>query len=190
MHSIWLVPDARGHARFSDLINRHAAKWGGPVFEPHITLLADVAAAPDAIISECAGMFAGFARDVAAVHGVDCTDKYYMSLFADIALPGNFADSHHRLSRLFGGERPGTFRPHLSLTYGQIDRADRGELCRHILSELADFTFGLDAVELVAASKEIPVGQWKTVWRHDLKEAPMPGSPARRMPGATRPWTH
>ncbi len=176
MHSIWLMPDARGHARFSDLIRRHAAELGGPVFEPHITLLGDVAAAPESIISKCAGLFADVGRDIAAVHGVDCTDKYYMSLFADIVLPGRFADSQHSLSRLFGTDGPVAFRPHLSLTYGQIDRASRSELCRQIVAELADFTFGLAAVELVAASKEVPVNQWRTVWRHDLKEAPIPGS--------------
>lgn len=169
MHSIWLVPCDKARARFSELISRLSKPGGGPVFSPHVTLLGDLTAPVEILISECLAIFSGVCAARAQIAGVDGGDEFFMSLFLDVALPDTLAKARADLA---GSLRPGTsdlFRPHISLAYGPVGGPNKNGLIARIADQLVGYEFDLATIGIVASAKLIPVQQWRLIWRHNLQ---------------------
>ena len=164
MHSIWLLPDPELSARLSDLNNYFANRLGGPVFEPHITLLADLPGEADRTIAHCTKLFLAELSTEAQIQGVDGTENFFMSLFLDVSLPEAFGHAREKLALSLGVEAQ-KFRPHISLAYGPINGADKRDAISQLSNELGRSTFEVTSIAVVEASQIISVDDWRTVWR-------------------------
>jgi hypothetical protein len=168
LHSIWLLPSAKGSACFCELISRLSRQWHGPVFKPHLTVLGDLSGSIDSSITHCSAIFSDLNAQRVRVTGVDSTEQFFMSLYLDISLPQSFVNARRQLADLFQPQSSDNFRPHISLAYGPVGGADKSGLISRIAADLVGFEFELTSAQVVKSANHIPVAQWQTLWQHDL----------------------
>ncbi len=162
-HSIWLCPEPTAAQPLRTQIAALTGISGTPVFEPHVTLLGDLATSPESCLRICREVFAQTGSVKARVTNVSQTESFFMALFLDLRLAPDLTDVRRRLEQSFGCPSL-AYRPHLSLAYGigpqPVDR----------LEKLADEYTGrdilLDRVAIVASSRHLPMEQWRVL--HEL----------------------
>ncbi len=167
MHSIWLMPDEAMQTRLSTINRGFADKWGGPVFEPHITLLGDLDCNFTQISNLCTGLFSKTSRQSAQVQSADGTDCFFTSLFLDIDLPGNFKTKRSECAEALGVQ-PASYRPHVSLAYGPIQTTEKSYEIGRLVKEIGGLEFDVTSIALVESSNSIPVEHWKIIWRREF----------------------
>lgn len=140
----WLVPSGEAGRRWQDRIRSLAARVGGPVFEPHLTLA--MSRLPQGIDP---GLLAGALRQAlsplwlkagAVGHG----PAYFQSIFLRLQTlpesPHGLPEQVARLAAVLDGlwdsrTSAPDFPPHLSLFYGELPEARRAALAADIEPE-------------------------------------------------------
>lgn len=168
-HSVWLVPGARTRDRLAQFVTRFSNRTGTAVFEPHMTLLGDIAGEAERSRDELRRCVTGQGAVMATVTGVGRTDTYFMSLFLDLSLCSDLTPLRRDLARALDMECPPEFRPHISLAYGMA----QDQMGAPELSQLAEAFVGMqvDLIKavIVASGQEIPIENWQPLYEIDLR---------------------
>lgn len=156
----WLLPAAQSRDFFCKTIQRLAAKYNAPPFEPHLTLLVgpDVPGEPERTLARVTN-----GPVVLPVVGVAVTSKYTKTLFVRF-------DSTEALLRLRHslGEEGEAFDPHLSLLYKRLPKAEQVQLPAEIKTPFTSVIFDAIAATRcrlpVASAADVAI--WKSIgWR-------------------------
>jgi 2'-5' RNA ligase len=144
--ALWLVPGKASEVALHSWIKAFAARFGGPVFPPHLTLLSGIR-------SEALGLAAAEAirRSTDPVRLGSRAASGTEAFFRNLYLVG---DSEPELRALHvrcatPAERPeeAEFLPHISLFYGRLTPAER-ELAMQEAERRLPVEMEFDAVEL------------------------------------------
>lgn len=161
-HSIWLRPAEDVAEEMRDDIGRVCKLSGGPLFEPHVTLLGDLSGPPDKIHFACESVFRQTNAIPVKAIGLASTNQFFMSLFLELDVPAALyaarADIAERLS-----VQPPPFRPHISLAYGYDAQAAPAGVLDDLKTKYVGRAFCLSTIAAVASASTIPIEKWKIV---------------------------
>lgn len=150
--SFWLIPKTRQRAAFKGLIANLAAQYGGPLFEPHVTLysgeLAEGESAEDILIK-----FTGKLRRI-DLYPIDIgySEEYTRTLFIEFAPDPDLDRTLDTIKRLVRKPSDYVLKPHLSLLYADLSMAQKAQLRETVRVPEIRFGVGFDDVWAVATA--------------------------------------
>jgi 2'-5' RNA ligase len=119
--SIFVKPKGALQAHLREVIRSLAQKYGGPVFEPHVTVLADI---PHLTIEEAKSKTLTLAEKLQpyTMHFQDVSRgaEYFRCVFLKIQATEGVLSAFEEARKIFGYTDREEHMPHLSLFYGTI----------------------------------------------------------------------
>jgi len=152
--SLWMVPEGDVQRRLADLIESLARRFGRPVFEPHVTLLAGVREAERDVVARAEALW----RDAKALPlrfiALETDATYFRALYLRVEPSPELLARHEAARGAFGRGDDPPYVPHLSLMYGTPPAAS-------VVEELRPSApAGFEARMLDVYSTEGPVEGW------------------------------
>ncbi len=160
MLSIWLVPQEPEYSRLRLLIRRVAELTGGPVFEPHVTVLADIPLTPSEVVVRSGRRFRSLAPFELVARRAESGTNYFKSLFMEINPTIALTKVHgiaSSLTSIEGGANE--FEPHVSLSYGTPTLAADPKVAK-LVDGAIPISLGFRNISVVQASRFAPVAEW------------------------------
>ena len=159
-YALWLLPDAGVSDAFGDVIARLSARYHGPRFTPHVTLLGWVTGAEQQLAEATAQL----AKQLRMLHlrsaGFDGEQYYFRCFYLKLEATQELMQAHEQASLAFSAGHSSDYLPHLSLVYGQSTVADKATL-RQELVAILPAQFSVDRLQLVHIT--VSVADWRVV---------------------------
>jgi 2'-5' RNA ligase len=166
--SLWLVPSESGRESLVGLIARLAERFGGPHFEPHVTLLPGLAGSYESVLTVAAELARRTPpleiQPTRAARG----DAYFRCLFLEVALTRELGAAHELARTLFDARSEAPFFPHLSLAYGWLTQPEKERFLGEIGAEIPG-AFRVDTLDVFHT--EGLAASWRRVGRFALTGA-------------------
>ena len=157
--SLWMVPEGDEQRRLADLIESLARRFGRPVFEPHVTLLAGVREAQRDVVARAEALWRTREALPLRFIGLETDDTYFRALYLRVDPGPELLALHEAARGAFGRGDDPPYVPHLSLMYGTPPPASVVEALR------PPSPAGFEARTLDVYSTEGPVESWRRVHR-------------------------
>jgi 2'-5' RNA ligase len=116
--SLWIVPQGEARRRLAALIAELARRFGGPVFDPHVTLLAGLPGPAANVIARAEDVMRGAKTFPIRFAGPEKGDGYFRCLYVRVEPSPPLLALHAAARDAFGRTEEPPFFPHLSLMYG------------------------------------------------------------------------
>ncbi|MBI4019941.1 MAG: hypothetical protein HY367_01300 [Candidatus Aenigmarchaeota archaeon] len=167
-YSLWLRPEGKAHERLSGLISDLAEQYNAPRFEPHVTLLGDIAGSygdTRARAIPLAGMIRPYSIRLTEI---GCGDTFFKCVFirAEQARPVMEANAMAR--KAFNRVNDPPYMPHLSILYGSYRQETKEEIIRQIGGTF-NMEFGVKSICLVSSSDSTPIEEWRVMGEFKLR---------------------
>lgn len=160
MFSIWLVPPKPLHTKLTAIVEKLAREYGGPVFEPHLTLIGGVPMDEEPLIEKARQLATQAAPLELELEAVAFSTTYFQSVFVRVKPTVPLLELNVMASEMFAV--PNTlFMPHLSLLYGEHPMAIRAEAAATVVLEPEKFV--VDHMTVIPATFD-PKG-----WTHQAE---------------------
>lgn len=163
-YTLWFVPKGQNYKRFSGLIKKLAKEYGGPIFEPHVTLLGDVIISEKEAIAKTRQLVSGQNPFKVGLVKIDYEDYFFRTLFVRAKVSKLLQDLHNRAKEIFKvGTLP--YMPHMSILYGNFPV----EVKEKIIAEIGrnqKLQFDVSSVHLIKGGE---VWDWKEVGEFPFK---------------------
>ena len=161
MHSIWLIPREPEFNTLQLLIARVAKFTGGPVFEPHVTVLANIPLNPSEVVNRSGPHFRNLPSFKLTAHEIGIGTSYFKSLFLRVEPSDILFRLHQLASRHLPSESSREdFEPHISLAYGSPNCSKCPQITE-IAKDSIPMQLRCDEMAIVHASELIPVKEWR-----------------------------
>jgi len=161
--SLWLVPAGQVRRRLAALIESLARRFGGPVFAPHVTVLAGVRETEGDVAARAEQILGGSSPLPLRFTGLESADTYFRALHLRVETTDALLALHRAARDAFARRDDPPYVPHLSLVYGAPPPAA-------VVEELRPSTpDGFEARALDVYSTEGPVERWHRVRRLRLR---------------------
>jgi 2'-5' RNA ligase len=168
--AVWLPVTGPALETLERARRRAQRRGGGPIFPLHLTLLSGIETTPEGGAEKLRSLAARLSPFAVKLGRIDWREERYRCLFVS-AEPGTALTAAQRLAcEIFAAHPSGPFEPHVSLLYGDIG----DELKKQIAAELGgrlDLVLTADSVQLVEASAQRPVEEWRTLSERALGAA-------------------
>jgi 2'-5' RNA ligase len=116
--SLWIVPEGEARRRLAALIAELARRFAGPVFDPHVTLLAGLPGPAASVIVRAEEVMRRAKTFPVRFVGPEVGDSYFRSLYLRVEPSAELLALHGAARDAFGRTEEPPFFPHLSLRYG------------------------------------------------------------------------
>ena len=169
--SVWALPTAGDEGMYANQIDRLASAAGSRPFPPHITVVstegdAETAAAA---VDEAAAATQAFTVELTRVED---SDERFRCISLAVGGADRLAGLRDTLvARL--GESPGSYSPHLSLLYAEIDSHERTHV-KQLVDMSLPRRLTIDRVQLVDTGDD-DFTRWSVVQTSRLPGGPTPG---------------
>ena len=161
--SLWLVPPDEVCRPLAALIESLSRRFGGPVFEPHVTLLAGIPRAKEDVVMRVEQVLSGASALSLRFAGPETGDTYFRALCLRVEPSAPLLDLHEAAREAFDRRDDPPYLPHLSLVYGAPPPPEVAEEIRPLVPA------GFEAQTLDVYSTEGPVESWRRVRRLRLQ---------------------
>jgi 2'-5' RNA ligase len=135
--SLWLVPQGETRDALAAVIESLVRARGGPLFEPHVTLLGGLTSCESEVVRVAERLAAGLAPFVIRLGSAGHRDALFRCLFLLADEDAALAGAHARALEAFGLPETQPFMPHLSLLYADLPSQERAALAAEIGDALA-----------------------------------------------------
>ena len=123
-YHVFFEPSGDANKQLASIIHELSAEYGGPLFQPHVTLLAMIPETDEDLLLEKAKRLANKIASFTITFGQLCAeDRYFRTLYLKADLNEELLKSRALVLEEFGMEEVGEYMPHLSLLYGNYDSA-------------------------------------------------------------------
>lgn len=148
-YSLWLRPEGQILQELRELIAKLADEYGGPIFEPHITLLGDLNLSKDRALDKAFQVSQNLTPFTIELMGLDYTDAYFRCIF----IKAKFS------KKIFNKKEE--YMPHLSLLYGNFDESTK----KKIIAKLGNINFKLriESIYLTNSSLDSKPKDWQVI---------------------------
>lgn len=144
-----------------EVINLVAQECGGPVFVPHITLLARITHLPEDEMIETSAALAKMLEPLTLTLGtIGMEDAYFRALYLHVRENESLSLAHARANEAFFMEDENAYTPHLSLLYGNYSEQQK-RAASAALPVLDGTSFSVDSFSLYHTPGA--VGSWKKI---------------------------
>ena len=126
--SLWLVPSGDVRRRLSKIISQLSKKYSTPIFEPHVTLIADVESTEKDVTNKTTLLANRIRPYRTTLANMDYSDNYYMPLFIKVSKTKQVTAANMKAREIFGRLSDPPYKPHLTLLYGNIDAQEKEKI--------------------------------------------------------------
>ncbi len=164
-YHLFLEPEGVLRQKLSTVIEQLAEEYGGPLFTPHVTLLARIASEEEALLVEKAKLLAEQIAPFSITLGnFGLEDAYFRALYVHAECE-EIVRAHKSANQIFGTEDERAYIPHVSLLYGNYPY-DRKQKTAQALSLPPGETFLVDRIHLYKTEGE--VSEWIHIGEYSL----------------------
>lgn len=145
-YSIWALPEESTERELKDIILFLNKLYGGPSFEPHLTLLGDVKADQKqlaCVVDKLAEELTDFNLKLGEV---SFSTTFFQSVFIHVLATTKLMEQNLKAKQLLGLEN-NLFMPHVSLLYGDQDIKTREQASRQVI--LSNNIYNVNRLALV-----------------------------------------
>jgi 2'-5' RNA ligase len=182
-YSIWLMPSADAYSRLLGLITQLSKDYGGPVFDPHVTLIGGVLGSNEEIVSKTLRLASLLEPFTIELENLDYSDEFFTCLFIRVKQSEKMIGAYSRAQDVFRLPRDPQWMPHLSILYGDFSSGMKAKIIQRIGSEFA-LSFPVTTVQLILT--EGGPEHWRRVRAFSLKERPTLGDSKQQSRSAFR----
>lgn len=125
-YSLWLMPETNALRALKGQIDKLASMYKTAVFEPHVTLLGNIAGYENVLVEKTRTLSSGIKTMELRSDSVGHSDEYTRSLFARINMASDIMDAYNAAIDILGVSNNG-FSPHLSLMYSNMPLEKKAE---------------------------------------------------------------
>jgi len=165
-YHLLLEPKGEVRERLSAVITTLAAEYDGPVFVPHVTLLAAI---PEASEEELIAKTKELARTLTpftcTLEGFGTEDSFFRALYMRVSGVAEVSGRHGQASTVFGMQAQDEYLPHLSLLYGNYAQDQKLQTIDS-LQYLNGTSFEVESVNLYSTPGD--TSTWKQVGSYPL----------------------
>ena len=158
-YSIWVIPPEPVFSRLQKIIDELSSEYGGPRFEPHMTVLGDIEEDLATIRRPIEKLAADLDSLELTLGTVSFGITHFQSVFASVNPTPDLLKLNSELKKLFRLENR-SFAPHISLLYGRYDMATKERAASKI--KLPSSSFVVNEFVITPATSN------PTEWEHSL----------------------
>lgn len=163
-YTLWLMPKNEIYKKFAQLIKKLGAQYGGPVFEPHVTLLGDIELPEEEMTKRTAQLVEGQKPFSITLKIIDYQDFYFRTLFVRAEINNMLQTLHDRAKKIFKMDIP-PFMAHLSILYGNYPQDIKEKIIQEIgRNQTAQFE--VNSIFLIKGGE---VEEWKIIKEFTFK---------------------
>lgn len=119
-YALWLMPGEPLFSRLAAEIAKLSRELATPLFEPHITLLAEITLPEEQVLARAIKVASALRPFQVELGDVSYLDEYFRCLFVRVVPTGALLNAHRAAREAFGQHGGPPYEPHLSLVYGKL----------------------------------------------------------------------
>jgi hypothetical protein len=169
-YSIWLMPSGHAYNGFLELILQLSRDYGGPGFEPHVTLIGGLLGSKEEIVSKTVSLVDLLRPLTIKLENVDYLDEFFRCLFIRVKQTDDIVGAYSRAQDTFGLPPDMHWIPHLSILYCDLPSETKRKIIERIGNEFR-ISFVVRTVHLMLT--EGTAENWLRVGAFSLKEQPV-----------------
>lgn len=147
-YHLFFEPTGEASALLTDTVQSLAQEYGGPLFAPHLTLLAKIPEVSEQeLVEKSRTLAANLAPFTLTLSGFGAEGTYFRTLYMTVQNRDEVAKHHAQAREVFGGEDSAPYMPHLSLLYGMYD-AGRKQHTINALQHLPPISYEVKSLTL------------------------------------------
>ncbi len=122
---LFLEPTGELADELAAIIKTLSAEYGGPVFTPHVTLLARIEGEEKEVIEKSQILADKLSPITLTLGTLDIKDAFFKALYMQIEEVGDMKKYHAQANEIFSMQDEGEYVPHLSLLYGNYEKEQK-----------------------------------------------------------------
>ncbi len=119
-YSLWLIPAGEVYQKLAKTISQLSRQYSAPNFEPHITLLGQLARPEEEVLSKTSQLATLLRPLEIKLTRVDYLDQYFRCLFIRVEETKEVVKANLKAREVFSRQNDPQYTPHLSLMYGHF----------------------------------------------------------------------
>lgn len=161
MFHLWIVPTGAAHDRLAGVISDLSARYHGPAFDPHLTLLGRLEGEEGGLVDRMHQLTRALHPFEVRLKAPACASAYFRCLFLPAEPSPPLLDAHRQATQIFDAQPTGAFDPHVSLLYGLFPESVKDEIIKALPLDLPG-NFLASRLQLIRAGSTDPQ-DWQVV---------------------------
>jgi 2'-5' RNA ligase len=153
-YHLWFEPTGEAHDILARTIREIAPELGGPVFEPHVSLIGNLDGTEEEIVDRTSELGRSLQPVTITLTEPSYRDEHFRCLFMLAKPDRNLMNAYAVASDRFRKPRE-DFMPHLSLAYGSASEAQKKSIIQELPREVR-MTFEVATISLIRADSLAP----------------------------------
>ncbi len=166
MFHLWLVPTGTVYDRLAGVIFDLSARYQGPQFDPHLTLLGRLEGEQEPLFDRTKQLARALHPFEVRLKDPGHESSYFRCLFLPVEPSPTLLSAHQQAKQIFNRQATSVFDPHVSLLYGLFSESLKQEIINSLPSDLPS-TFPVTRLQLIRADSTNPQ-DWQVVETLDL----------------------
>ena len=166
MFHLWIVPTGEAYNRFAGVIADLSARYQGPAFDPHLTLLGRLEGKESEMIDRAHQLTRTLQPFEIRLKAPSYEAQYFHCLFLPAEPSPSLLDAHQQAKQIFNAQPTGAFDPHVSLLYGLFPESLKREIITDLPTDLPS-VFLASRLQLIRAASTNPL-DWQVAATLDL----------------------
>jgi len=159
------MPEGVIYARTYAIIKKLHNRFGGPLFEPHITLLSGIEITEEEAIRHAEILNQEIHTIPVRLTQPSYGDDFFHCFYLEVDLSHPLINARQKAENLFQYHDPHPFHPHMSLMYGNIDDQQKKELVNEY-KHIRRWEFIVGYINLIRTGKNID--EWEKVGSYSI----------------------
>jgi len=162
-YSIWLMPTGNKKDQFSKIINTISYKYGGPIFDPHVTLVSSFLGNEEYLLKKTQELSRKISSFEIILERVNYLNEYFRSIFFEVKFTDKLRKARNIACKKISCSET-NYQPHMSLAYGNYNLPTKLQMKKYCVNIPKGF---LVKKIFLAFNNEIDL-DWKVVDCFDL----------------------
>lgn len=173
-YSIWVMPEGTVAEEYQDNITKLSKKHNGPVFQPHVTLLAGTQQTEHDAIQRAEALAHALKPQEIELRELSFGSTFHQCIYIRCKQQLELMEAATASQAAFG-EPPTSFTPHLSLLYSDVPESERMQIVSDVAAERAPNTswpaFRMDRIHLWSTeTDDRSLSSWTLVQSFELQK--------------------
>jgi len=138
-YSIWLIPDDKIKKHLGNKINLLNSNFGGPTFEPHVTLVSSFLGIEKDLLRKTEMISRKLKPFEIFFEGIGSLNKYFCSLFLIVRFSKELKTARDIACQQLNWY-DNKYLPHMSLAYGNYDLKTKEKMISSVDAEMGGFS--------------------------------------------------
>ncbi len=158
---LWLASAGADYDRLAGIIADLSARYRGPQFDPHLTLLGRLEGEQESLVALTQQLAHALSSFEVRLKAPSYEPLYFRCLYLPAEPFPSLLEAHRQATQIFDAQPASAFNPHVSLLYGLFDERVKQEIITALPSDLPG-TLPISRLQLVRADSTNP-RDWQVV---------------------------